>query len=589
MIDKTANEYEYVPRDYGYDYAPPSLMVPAHSTGSSAIQHHSLRSMVYSEEPQSELSDSAPSLPSRSSRHVEYKVRKPSKSHWRPSEKEQRHIISEQQKRRRADKIKEFQRLHGHRPASYLEERDQPQSSHLQRDEPANDSIRQRVERVLTAHDYQSLDSALQVAEEKKRRTRYSTGQTVQNHVPSSRDSSHINDLSDNISRPRSKVRSSRNDRDMVARQETLDHGFRQSNTLQSDVQNKQPPPVSLHDHHILYVKPCHGSTAQKMKADPRERKRSIEQSFDDYLSGERGWVPTELVRAQVVPPRKSSSPQISLNATGNRGPIAPTVPKKRGFFQRILGIGKPKKSRTPKYESTLIQPGFQTEGTEAQYQPSRSYTSTSFARNDAVKVKSHPMSVNSSTTQALSYSTGPSYDHYEPLQAFTTSDLSREASLRSSNSLLKLHQSSDNDHGHHGSSLQSLPSRPKRKIPKNAVRVLPQLPPKYHDPQEKVHQSSSGSQKAPFVASSGGSLPLSYHPASMQEPFSRSQKASSIAESASAWALDHRGAPVQMANRASDRLGIRKDDFWIERRSRAPRTPSVALAPAGLFNFSCV
>jgi hypothetical protein len=102
VIEKTADEYEYVPRDYGYDYAPPSLRVPAHSAASSTIQHH-LSSMIYSEEPRSDISGNTRSA--HSARHVDYKVQKPtSKSHWRPSEKEQRQIISEQQKRRRVER-----------------------------------------------------------------------------------------------------------------------------------------------------------------------------------------------------------------------------------------------------------------------------------------------------------------------------------------------------------------------------------------------------------------------------------------------------------------------------------------------------
>jgi hypothetical protein len=561
VIEKTADEYEYVPRDYGYDYAPPSLRVPAHSTSSSTIQHH-LSSMIYSEEPLSDISGNAPSA--HSARHIDYKVQKPtSKSHWRPSEKEQRQIISEEQKRRRVEKIKEFQRLHGHRPASYIEERELPQSSHTQRHRSGKDNIRQNVERVLTAHDYQSVDSALHVAEEKNLRARYSTGQTVNSRIPSSRQSSQRRDDRYAMSsRSRSDTGSRRSRRSYESR-DTDEYGSHpQDKRQQRDGHSKSSTTKSVHDRHILSYHPSHGSTEQQ-KADARERKRSIERSFGDYLIREGGWVPTEIVRAQAVPPM-NTSPQLSVKEA-KRVAIAPTVPKKRGLFKRIFGIGKgKKKSTTVKQETKTTQPALQSKGTVTKYQPSQSYMKADLPNKVSIKGESYPASANSSTTQALSYSTGPGYDHYEPLQSAGT-NRSGGASLRSSslsNPHQKLHQSSNSDYGYRGGSFRSRSSSSSHpKLPQNAIRVLPPFPPHYHrdgiHPQMQVRKSFSGSQKASSIPSSGG-----------------------------AWAPDPR-APVPVAYRASDRLALHQADYRLGgSRNRAPTNPPAA--PACL-NFSCV
>eukprot|EP00980_Cylindrotheca_fusiformis_P007540 scaffold1561_cov129-Cylindrotheca_fusiformis.AAC.32 len=622
VIKKTENEYEYIPQECGYDYAPPSLMVPAHSTDSSAVQHH-LSSMIYSDEPASDLSSGVHSVQSR---HVDYNVRKPrSKSHWRPSEKEQRQIVAEQQKRRRAEKIKEFQRLHGHRPASFLEERemipDQRQPHETWRDTiSGNDPIREKVEKVLTARDYQSFDSARFVSEEMRQRARYSTGDTTPSDLPSTGNqqyqpgkliqSQRNAHFSSSRSRGISTIRETQRAVSHPHNEQTDTHRRMPHHTEQINThRNLSRTSLTPHQHTILNVNSSHGSEENQKADAARERKRSIERSFDDYvINRQPGWIPTELVRTQIVP-RKVKNKHLSLSKKKmppiaptpvnivKRVPIAPIVPKKRGILKRILGIGKQKKLDTTFQYEVPVQPAVPSKPKQMQYQPSRSYTV------EKVKGDSHSRSATSSTTQTLSYSSGQSYEHLKQVRSGSSKKSDRQF-VQSSSLNYRPEPLRTKDSYEHHKLVQSGNNQKSDRRPIQSSLSNPHYVPRqtngnnyrYRNASAKPPLSSTPQRTLPPNANiirKPTQTPAQYQPqVQKQRPSTASHKASADAASGGDLIRDHRGAVVIKANRPSDLLpSSHREGCFAQSIDSAPMSPPVnrSRAPSTIFSFTCV
>ncbi|CAJ1908862.1 unnamed protein product [Cylindrotheca closterium] len=365
---------------------------------------------------------------------VSNRIQKPggSKSHWRPSEQEQRQRLSEQQKRQRAEKLREISAPYGP-PQGYYEERQQV-PSHPYHHRSMSEESRQTVERVPTLRDVPSVDSGLQYIRERSQQSRYSMGDSIassqrsniqtrqqpqqgipqqsvassqrsqqrgrqtqqgipQYSVTSSQQRSTIQRRQQIQGIPQQPVASSQ--RSQGIRQqpmqpprtqglashsmdastittlpETFGQGtyYRQHQARASRASAGRPP---MNDRHMSSYQPPQSDKVAASQTSARERKRNIERSYNDYLMRERGWVPTELVTADVVKTsnkknkivaskkllrNQTAAPSEYLAPTNmvetskeeKRAPIAPVVPespKRKGFFKRLFGKGKSKKS----------------------------------------------------------------------------------------------------------------------------------------------------------------------------------------------------------------------------------------------------
>ncbi|KAL3944847.1 MAG: hypothetical protein SGBAC_001049 [Bacillariaceae sp.] len=182
----------------------------------------------------------------------------------------------------------------------------------------------------------------------------------------------------------------------------------RQHQASRSSSRSSSRPPT--HDQHILSHQPSSKNGAES-RISARDRKRSIERNFNDFKR-EQGWVPTELIRADIIQASKknknvNAAPSVTISPKNvetkteeKRVPIAPVVPpKKKGLIKRLFGRGKSTKTLKNGNKSHTASTGSKTKKRLPRIQvdpPSKgSIRGVNPARSD-----------NSASTRAMSYGT---------------------------------------------------------------------------------------------------------------------------------------------------------------------------------------
>jgi hypothetical protein len=456
VLKNTADEYEYVPSLYAYDFAPPSYRVPSHSisTGSSSIQQH-LGSLLYQEESHSDISGNPPSYRRRGesitkASHVDHRgrIRTSHKSHWRPSEKEQRKTTSKQQKQRRARRLGSPEYQEKYHPSS------SQQKYHRNK---GNDSLRDTVERVLTVLDYQSLDSSVGA-----KHNGYATTQKQQNqqqHLPQGYENSQaaltriLKEERERKAQEEYVTRANRNSKSYETR-EFDGYGTRQReqqglsrDSHQGSIKEQHNSENNDDYEDVCSIMSYHPSEAGSHRREDaaRDRKRSIERSYQEYLERERSKsrIPKEIVQKPSKSKQASSKKNIQDTKKKKK--------KKPGFFKRMMGGGKKKKPKSKKKAKQPKLPAV------VKTQP-QTYPIPQDGQRVIKKYRqpsSQPSSRGSSTTYGLSYSSEASYDQFRRQQHAPGSYQSLESRKSSSST----------SNGAHSN------------LPSNAVRVLPPLP----------------------------------------------------------------------------------------------------------------